>query len=310
MKLPSRPRRLFAALCGLSCACLATGGAREAAAGMFRHSSLCAPTSTADCLPLYSSPCEETAGDASAPASDDHEDPPADPSATGGAGGGGPSGLSPTGKSVSFGNEGSFNANRLRGTSGSGWGGIGPGGGGGGGGGGSTPFFSGGSAPGSTSAADGGGSTPSIPTLGTSLSDPINPDPGTNFVFHYTVTPGGPGNASPLFFDPPLYSGYTFQILSGPNFASVDVPHPPAGTGVTQFTITFETFTETLTAGIPFDFTVFDPAGVSKFTITGDFAGNTTVQSRTIDTAITFVGGGSGSFSQTPIVEQLPSRGV
>jgi hypothetical protein len=301
---PPHLRCAFAAVCGLACACLATGGVQGAHAGLLHESCICPPATTFDCAPICGWPCEENSGDLPASADASNGDPADEPGASRGGGGGGSNGPMPTtGKTVSFGNEGRFNTNRFRTTTGNGIGGIGAGGGGGGG---FSPFFPAGNSTGSSttgglSGGVNGGPTTNIPILGTSLSDPITPDPGTHFVFHYTVTPEGPGAASPLFFDPPAYSGYTFQIISGPNFASVEAPIPLPGTGARQFTVIFESYTEALTAGIPFDFTSFDAAGVPQFTITGNFSGDSTVQSRTFDTAITFVGGGDGSFSQTPI---------
>src|SRR5262249_51528756 len=129
----------------------------------------------------------------------------------------------------------------------------------------------------------------------------IPPLPGTTYVFQYTVTTGGAGNSSPLLFDPPAATGYDFQILSGPNFASVEIPSALAGTGQTDFILTFGSHTETLTAGVPFLFTSVDPGGVSEFEITGIIPGATSGQSLTFDTDITFVEGGNGSFQQTPL---------
>jgi hypothetical protein len=193
--------------------------------------------------------------------------------------------------------------------------GLGSGGGAGGGGGG---FFSGGillptlpgASQGSNSTGSSGGgpdegptsSPATLPPPGGSLSNPILPDPGSNFIFHYVVDPGGPGTTTPLYFDPPVANGYLFQILSGPNFASVEVPDLPTSTGHNVFTLTFGTMIETLISGTPFLFTSVDPLGVSQFSITGNHGGSgPIVRSLTFDTAITFVGSGPGSFSQTPI---------
>jgi hypothetical protein len=123
-------------------------------------------------------------------------------------------------------------------------------------------------------------------------------------VFDYHVTRGGLGNTSPLFFDPPIANGYDFQIISGPNFASVEVPLSSPGAAHAIFTLTFGTTTELLLPGTPFFFTLVDPGGVSQFTITGNFGENgpdDVVRSLTFDTAISFVDGGQGRFSQTPI---------
>jgi len=174
---------------------------------------------------------------------------------------------------------------------------------GGGGGSAETPGAAGGGAPGgSGGSGTGDPGDPSDPgsTAGTGSSNPIPPLPGTAYVFQYTVTAGGAGAASPLFFDPPAATGYDFQILSGPNFASVEVPGPLSGIGQTQFTLTFGSHTDALTAGVPFLFTSVDPGGVSEFEIAGILSGGT-VGSATFDTAITFVDGGDGAFQQTPI---------
>jgi hypothetical protein len=138
--------------------------------------------------------------------------------------------------------------------------------------------------------------------VGSGTSNPIAPLPGTTYVFDYTVASGGAGNTSPLLFDPPAATGYDFQILGGPNFASVEVPAALPGTGQTEFTLTFGTNVETLTVGIPFFFTSVDPGGVPEFTITGIIdSGLSGDQPPTFDTAITFVDGGDGSFLQTPL---------
>jgi hypothetical protein len=166
------------------------------------------------------------------------------------------------------------------------------------------PFIGNGSSGGTdgfgNSGGNGGGIVlPASALPGSSLSNPITPDQGTSFVFEYNVMAGGPGDTTPLYFDPPVSAGYLFEIISGPNFASVEVPGAPAG--ATQLTLTFGTHTASLTVGIPFYFTSVDPAGVSQFTITGIFPDDgTIILSQTFDTAITFVGGGPGSFSQTP----------
>jgi len=158
----------------------------------------------------------------------------------------------------------------------------------------------GGGAPGSGD--PGGAGDPSDPgsPIGTGSSNPIPPLPGTTYLFQYAVTSGGAGDTSPLFFDPPTASAYDFRILSGPNFASVEVPGPLSGTGQTQFILFFGSHTDTLTAGIPFLFTSVDPGGVSEFEIAGILSGGT-VGSATFDTAITFVDAGDGTFLQTPI---------
>jgi hypothetical protein len=82
------------------------------------------------------------------------------------------------------------------------------------------------------------------------------------------------------------------------------VPLSSPAINAATFTLIFGTTTELVVPGTPFFFTSVDPGGVSQFTITGDFGGNGTdqvVRSLTFDTAISFVDGGEGSFSQTPI---------
>src|SRR5205823_5822206 len=109
----------------------------------------------------------------------------------------------------------------------------------GGGGSSTTGTIDDGSDTGSSDVGSSDGNSPVTAHAGSSLSNPITPDSGTTFIFHYAVTPGGLGETSPLYFDPPLESGYIFEIISGPNFASVEVPIPVAGAGGTQFTLTF-----------------------------------------------------------------------
>jgi hypothetical protein len=166
-------------------------------------------------------------------------------------------------------------------------------------------FSAGASLTGGSGSSDPGGTEGPISSpSGSSLANPILPNPGSSYVFDYHVTPGGLGNTSPLFFDPPIANGYDFQIISGPNFASVEVPLSSPGAAHAIFTLTFGTTTELLSPGTPFFFTLVDPGGVSKFTITGNVGENgpdEVVHSLTFDTAISFVDGGPGSFSQTPI---------
>src|SRR5205823_6732203 len=132
------------------------------------------------------------------------------------------------------GGAGGIGSNRGRRAAPAGFSGFGAGGGGFGGGaffgGGILPVAASGFTPGAslTGASDfsgPGGTDGSISSpAGSSLTNPILPSPGSSYVFDYHVTQAGLGNTTPLFFDPPIANGYDFQIISGPNFASVEVP--------------------------------------------------------------------------------------
>ena len=322
MKIRCRSRSDFATACGVFAVCWLCVSGQEARAGLFRHWFLPATETCTDYMPSCAPCCPpDAAADPGAdPVGADTSDPAGgdpgagDPGADdprGGPGAGGP--FVSTGSAFGSGaGGGGSGSNRIRRTSFTGASGFGAGGFGG------SAFFGGGILPvaapafgsgtlptsGPESSGPGGGEGTTSSGPGTSLANPVLPDPGTTYVFDYHVTPGGLGNTSPLFFDPPVASGYHFQIISGPNFASVEVPLSTAAINSATFTLTFGTMSESLVAGTPFFFTSVFPGGVSAFTITGDFGEegpDQVVRSLTFDTAISFVDGGDGSFSQTPI---------
>jgi hypothetical protein len=53
---------------------------------------------------------------------------------------------------------------------------------------------------------------------------PVSSDP-TKFGFKFVVGTLGLGGSSPIYIDPLVAIGYDFQILSGPLFTSVVLPH-------------------------------------------------------------------------------------
>src|SRR5690606_28128942 len=118
------------------------------------------------------------------------------------------------------------------------------------------------------------------PAPGIVASNPVLPGPGDvlpdggwAFASPCSETAWGrmPDRESPrpCFIDPPIASGYTYELVGGaPNFASVVIPTPLPG-GDAEFTVEFEGFAETLKAGEYFDFTTRVGAGIRSFRITG-----------------------------------------
>ena len=110
------------------------------------------------------------------------------------------------------------------------------------------------------------------------------------------------GTVSPLVFDPPFASAYSYHLDFGPNFATVEVPDT-VNLSQTTFTLSFNGFVETLTKGTVFDFTAFVPGGITDFIISGIIPDGLKDPNggNEFFTSITFVDGGQGQFTQTPI---------
>jgi hypothetical protein len=270
-----------------------------------------------ECPAEQSAPEDPAAGDAPA------EEEPADPG-RGGGGGGGSAGGAPSGTGSST--QGGTSSQRTAGRDAES---IYPltgfGGGGGNGGGFTGGRFTGAGPAGSVfGQVEGPASTGGAQSLadqaivaaqssagapGASFSNPLLPIGGDSatppFQFQFDVVAGGTGDSTPLYVDPYVAIGYIFQIDSGPNFESVEVPEPLPNTGQAEFTLIFGNETVALIAGEPFYFTQYDPDGVSEFTITGisPLEGlDPNAHPADFVVALTFVGDGPVSFSMTPVV--------
>ncbi len=124
-----------------------------------------------------------------------------------------------------------------------------------------------------------------------------------------------PGEDDPtVTYDPDVAVGYDYEILSGPNFASVMLP-PGFTDG--QYTLHFDTDSSEagiqadggvpITGGVPY---VFAAGGVSAFQIKGIeiAAGVDPTDVVGFPTDLNFVGGDPGPvvFSMTPLIEEVP----
>ena len=98
---------------------------------------------------------------------------------------------------------------------------------------------------------------------------PCDPFSGRDFYPPGPETPLNPVCPIRVYTDPPIATGYTYTVEPGAAwFESLLIPAPLPG-GDAQFNVEFAGQTFPLSAGEVFDFTVFTPAGVSSFRITG-----------------------------------------
>jgi hypothetical protein len=117
----------------------------------------------------------------------------------------------------------------------------------------------------------------------------------------------------PTYIDPIVAIGYDYQIgMDDPNFASVALP---TGIGDNSFQLYLWdnsqwVYSQDLTGGTPFDFTSLDPNGLDRFRILGieTSALLDPNSSTAFITGLTFMPGGSGTFSgtMTPITAETP----
>jgi hypothetical protein len=118
---------------------------------------------------------------------------------------------------------------------------------------------------------------------------------------------GSPGRT----IDPAIASGYTYTIASGEtNFAGVRIPAPLPG-GDATFEIEFAGFSDTITAGVAYNFTALAPTGVDTFTIRGIDPGEALDPDDpfAFATELFWVDEFSGRVTMTPIVEEIYQRG-
>jgi len=141
------------------------------------------------------------------------------------------------------------------------------------------------------------------PVIGADAAHPVLPSATINgsYEFDHTATSAG----TPVFFDPPVASGYIFTS-SGPNFATFTLttllPNTPA------LTFTFNGTSTSVNATSPgsglFPEFAFPIGGISQFTLSGINAADIHGQEFTF--AFTFAGDGPISFSQTPLAFPEP----
>jgi hypothetical protein len=146
-----------------------------------------------------------------------------------------------------------------------------------------------------------GGAT--SPVIGADAAHPVLPSATINgsYIFDHTATSAG----TPVFFDPPVASGYVFTS-SGPNFTTFTVstllPNTPA------LTFTFNGTSTSVNATSPgsgqFPGFNFPSGGVSQFTLSGINAAD--IHGQEFTYAFTFADGGPITFSQTPLAFPEP----
>jgi hypothetical protein len=145
------------------------------------------------------------------------------------------------------------------------------------------------------------GATSSV--IGADAAHPVLPSATINgsYEFDHAATSAG----TPVFFDPPVASGYVFTS-SGPNFATFTVttllPNTPA------LTFTFNGTSTSVNATSPgsgqFPEFNFPTGGIGQFTLSGINAAD--IHGQEFTYAFTFAGDGPISFSQTPLAFPEP----
>lgn len=138
------------------------------------------------------------------------------------------------------------------------------------------------------------GSTPSNPLLPVVADD--------KFVFSFGVQLN-----QRVFIDPPVAVGYEYEVLSGPNVASLIIPFE-IGDGLYDLA-----YGDTVVSGLRFNEEYFFPTGgVRAFTITGieASAGLDPANPLAFVTGLTFVAAGDVELTQTPITDQVPDGTV
>jgi hypothetical protein len=146
------------------------------------------------------------------------------------------------------------------------------------------------------------------PFPGTDPSYPLVslPQPDGSYRFAYEVSPG-----EYLYIDPDYATGYDYQVLSGPNFASVRLPSVIGDDGFYNLWLwnsgssSWEDAYQMIAAEVPY---TFSPGGVDRFRITGiDISANLLPDDPdAFVTGVSFVSGGAIDITQTPIVTSVP----
>lgn len=146
-------------------------------------------------------------------------------------------------------------------------------------------------------------------TGGTSPDDPLLPvptpgEPGFEFVVDVGDTGVGIDPNFPIFIDPYVATGYTYEA-TGTNFATVMVPiaYGDGKYNLYYWDGTDYVFIQEIDTGVQYDFLALDPLGFSKFMIDGIeiSAGLDPTDPTAFVTAVTFTGGGMITVTQTPI---------
>lgn len=143
------------------------------------------------------------------------------------------------------------------------------------------------------------GSTPDVPLLPSGITD----DGG--FIID-VITEGTAEDV--VYIDPVMAIGYDYESASIA-FRSVLIPGALPG-GDDTFELLFGTYAFTLTAGIEFDFTSFDPDGIFEFSIRGIDPGELLDPSdpTAFVTGVTFMEAGISEVIMTPVtVPEVPS---
>ncbi len=151
------------------------------------------------------------------------------------------------------------------------------------------------------------GSSPSIPVL------PSNgvPDENGTFNFEIFINEDGLGTdfTQPIWIDPVVAIGYTYEIIDGANFSGVVMPDlaiidDPNGYELWLWNGIDFVFHRNIASGNSFDFTTLDPNGVDRFQIRGVDAALDLdpLNPKAFPTGIVFNNSGLVSLSMTPIV--------
>jgi hypothetical protein len=141
------------------------------------------------------------------------------------------------------------------------------------------------------------------PVIGADAAHPVLPSETINgsYEFNHTATSAG----TPVFFDPPVASGYIFTS-SGPNFATFTVTTPLPNTPALTFSFngTSTSVNSTSPGSGQFPGFTFPTGGISQFTLSGINAAD--IHGQEFNYAFTFAGDGPISFSQTPLAFPEP----
>lgn len=140
------------------------------------------------------------------------------------------------------------------------------------------------------------GALPEEPLLPVALADD-----GIGFVIDGDITEGGLGNLFPIFIDPEIAVGYTYELTSDQFFSTVVIPDVLAN-GDDEFIITIDGIDYVIRVGETFDIAALGQ--FKRFTISGIDVNeelDPTDQTAFV-TGLTFDGSGTFSVTQTPII--------
>lgn len=154
---------------------------------------------------------------------------------------------------------------------------------------------------------------------GVIASDPILPqaqvpqaDGSIRFDFSLVAGVGGAGVDFPVFIDPDVAVGYTYEVTAGPNVAAILVPAPLAN-GDGTFVLVIEGLGSfELLAGEEFDVLARVSGGISRFRIEGIDVDEALDPSdpEAFVTGLRFVGAGAVAVSQQALVQAVPEPHV